>query len=226
LDVTEATGLKDLPSAKGFAAQQAIAVLRKHNIQIAPLLKRAGISESDIDNPDRRVSAMAQGMLLECSAEALGDHVFGLHLAQQVNPRELGLLFYVASAAEDVGDALTLAARYCRIVNEAVRLKLVRSPEGMIVEAKFVRLPRHFAWQNTEFLIAGMIKGFGSRGLVRFQSAGSACTTSAEGARPRRVNRFSGGEPERRRSCLTRRHRARRHVSNDDRDRASRGDGE
>ena len=49
-------------------------------------------------------------------------------------------------------------ARYCRIGNEAVRLKLIRSPEGMIVETKFVGLPRHFAWQNTEFTIAATIK--------------------------------------------------------------------
>jgi hypothetical protein len=73
---------------------------------------------------------LAQGKLLEYAAEALGDHLFGLHLAQQANPREVGLLFYVASAADDIGDALALLARYCRIVNEAVRLKLIRSPEG------------------------------------------------------------------------------------------------
>jgi hypothetical protein len=35
-------------------------------------------------------------------AEAIGDNEFGLHLAEQVNPREAGLLFYVASAAEQV----------------------------------------------------------------------------------------------------------------------------
>jgi hypothetical protein len=42
------------------------------------------------------------------------------------------LLFYVSSAANDIGDALALAKRYCRIVNEALRPKLIRSPEGMI----------------------------------------------------------------------------------------------
>jgi hypothetical protein len=51
-----------------------------------------------------------------------------LHLVQKANPREAGLLFYVASAAEDIGDALALVARYCRVVNEAVRLKLIRRP--------------------------------------------------------------------------------------------------
>ena len=122
------------------------------------LLKRAGVAEGDIDNRQRRISALAQGKLLEYAAEALSDNEFGLHLAEHANPREVGLLFYVASAAEDIGEALTLAARYGRIVNEAVRLKLIRSPEGMIVETKFVGLPRHFAWQNTEFVIAATIK--------------------------------------------------------------------
>jgi hypothetical protein len=149
LNVTKETGRQILPTATGFAARQAIAVLRQHNVPIAPLLNRVGVSEDDIDNRHRRISALAQGKLLEYAGEALGDHVFGLHLAQQVNPREVGLLFYVASAADDIGDALALVARYCRIVNEAVRLKLVRSSEGVIAQSKFVGLPRHFAWQNT-----------------------------------------------------------------------------
>jgi len=106
--VTEETSRIALPSATGFAARQAIAVLRKNNIPVTPLLKRAGISEYDIDNREGRISALAQGKLLEYAAEALGDNEFGLHLAEQANPREAGLLFYVASAAEHVGDALAV----------------------------------------------------------------------------------------------------------------------
>ena len=113
--MTEGTGRELLPSATGFAARQAIAVLRERNFPIASLMTRAGISEDDIDNRQARISALAQGKLLEYAAEALGDSEFGLHLAEQTNPREAGLLFYVASAAEHVGDALALTARYCRI---------------------------------------------------------------------------------------------------------------
>jgi hypothetical protein len=107
MTVTEARPGHFLPSATGFAAPQAIAVLRKHNVPIVSLLNRAGISEGDIDNRQRRISALAEGKLLEYVAEALGDSEFGLHLAEQADPRETGLLFYVASAAEHVGDALT-----------------------------------------------------------------------------------------------------------------------
>ncbi|HZZ25169.1 MAG TPA: AraC family transcriptional regulator ligand-binding domain-containing protein [Roseiarcus sp.] len=198
--MTEETGRQILPSATGFAARQAIAVLRKHNLPIAPLLNRAGVSEDDIDNRQRRISALAQGKLLEYAGEALGDDVFGLHLAQQANPREVGLLFYVASAADDIGDALALTARYSRIVNEAARLKLIRSPEGVIAQTKFVGLPRHFAWQNTEFTIAALIKGFAGNGRPRLSAnAGDVHPCAQLGVArvrtllrlPRRVQRVS-----------------------------------
>jgi AraC-like DNA-binding protein len=123
------------------------------------LLRRVGLSEHDFDNRQRRISAAAQGKLLEYAAEAMDDSAFGLHLAQQSNPREAGLLFYVASAAKTIGEALTLYGRYCRIVNEAVRPKGTRSPEGVRVQLHFVGLPSHLARQNVEFMIAASIKG-------------------------------------------------------------------
>src|SRR5271156_4462928 len=129
--MTEETSRPVLPSATGFAARQAIALPRKRNLPIAPLLKRAGVSEGDFDNRQRRIAAMTQGKLLEYAAEALGDSEFGLHLAEQANPREAGLLYYVASAAEHVEDALALTARYCLISNEAERLSVNRSSENM-----------------------------------------------------------------------------------------------
>ena len=80
-----------LPTATGFAARQAIAVLRKRNIEVAPLLQHVGLSERDLDNRQGRISANAQAKLLECAAEALDDCAFGLHLAQQANLREAGI---------------------------------------------------------------------------------------------------------------------------------------
>jgi AraC-like DNA-binding protein len=148
-----------LPTATGFAARQAIAVLRKRNIELAPLLRRVGLSERDLDNRQGRISANAQAKLLECAADALGDSAFGLHLAQQANLREAGLLFYVTSAARTIGETLPLYERYCRIVNEAVRVKPLRIQNGVIVEINFVGLSRHHFRQNVEFVLAANLKG-------------------------------------------------------------------
>jgi AraC-like DNA-binding protein len=152
-----------LPTVTGFAARQAISALRKHNIAPAPLLLRAGLSEHDIaagdSNPlHHRVPAVGQAKFLDYAAEAMDDSAFGLHLAEQADPRDAGILFYVVSSAQSLGEALTLFGRYVRIVNEAVRLKLIQKPEGVDVEVEFIGVPRHNVRHNAEFGIAVILK--------------------------------------------------------------------
>jgi hypothetical protein len=146
-----------------FAARQAIAALQKRNIPTAPLLQRAGLSEHDFATGDRnplhhRVSAVGQAKFLDYAAETMDDSAFGLHLAEQADPRDAGILFYVVSSAQSLDEALTLFGRYVRIVNEAVRLKLMRKPEGVDVEVEFIGVPRHNVRHNAEFGIAIILK--------------------------------------------------------------------
>jgi hypothetical protein len=99
-----------LPTVTGFAAKQVIAALRKRGIATAPLLHRAGLWEHEFEAggggpDDHRVSAEAQAKLLDYAADALGDSAFGLHLAEQSDPRDAGIFFYVASGAENFGEA-------------------------------------------------------------------------------------------------------------------------
>ena len=157
IDVTEAAQ-QPLPTVTGYATRCAAVALRKHNIPIEPLLERAGISRHAFDGRQRRISAAAQSAFLECAAEAQGDGAFGLHLAEAANPREAGLLFYVASAAKNLSEALGLVERYSRIVNEAVRLRQRRAPDGVVVEFNFVGLSRHRARQNVEFGVTVIVK--------------------------------------------------------------------
>ena len=164
--MAEETTRQVLPTATGFAAKEAIAVLRKHHVAIAPLLRRAGLSEHELAQAEydgsptsHRVSAVAQVKFLDYAAEAMNDSTFGLHVVEQADPHDAGIYFYLVSAAKDIGEALALYARYFRIVNEAARLKLTRKPNGVAVEIEFVGLPRHFAQQTAEFGMAALLKG-------------------------------------------------------------------
>jgi AraC-like DNA-binding protein len=156
--MTEERPPQVLPTATGFAAREALAMLRKHNIATAPLLHRAGLSEHGLARAGdesagvaQRVSAIGQCKFLDYAAEAMDDSAFGLHLAVQVDPRDVGLHFYVGSVGHDVGEALALYVRYSRIVNEAFRLKLTRGSDHLALEMEFVGLPRYVARHNTEF---------------------------------------------------------------------------
>jgi AraC-like DNA-binding protein len=160
--VTEDASWHGLPTTMGFAAKQAIDALRRRNVATAPVLRAAGISERDLAESDplhHRISAAGQSRLLDCAAEAIEDAAFGLHLAEQADPRNAGIFFYVASAAENLGEAMALLARYCRIANEAVRVKLTASHEGLVVEIGYVGLRRPLGRQWSEFLMAVILRG-------------------------------------------------------------------
>ena len=156
--MSQAANEPTLPTVTGFAARKLLAVLHQRNVALAPLLKRADLTTHDLTDRQHRITAAAQSRLLEVASETLKDDALGFHLATQSNPREAGLLFYIASAAKTVGGALALFERYFRIVNEAVRLKLTRVPDGAILQVGFVGLSRYHAQQNAEFGIAVILK--------------------------------------------------------------------
>jgi AraC-like DNA-binding protein len=161
LDGTEVADIafkSRLPTVTGFAVREAITALQQRGIPTASLLLRTGLPTSQSNSSGRRISASAQSTFLELASKALNDRAFGLHLAQRTNPRVAGLLFFVSSAAADIGEAITLIARYLRIINEAVRLKVSRTTEGARLEFDFFALRRHSAQQNAEFGIALLIK--------------------------------------------------------------------
>ena len=161
VDVIKDATSQGLPTTMGFAAKQAIDALRRRNVATAPVLRKAGVSEHDLvaSGPlNHRISAVGQSRLLDCAAEAIDDTAFGLHLAEQADPRNAGIVFYAMSAAENLGEALALFDRYSRIVNEAGRLKLTASPRGLIVEIGFVGLPRPLGRQGAEFLMAVIVR--------------------------------------------------------------------
>ena len=159
--MTEDASSHGLPTTMGFAAKQAIDALRRRNVATGPVLRAAGISERDLAESSplhHRISAAGQSRLLDCAAEAIEDTAFGLHLAEQTDPRNAGIIFYAMSAAENLGEALALLDRYSRIANEAARMKRTATPDGLVAEIGFVGLPRPLGRQGAEFLMAVIVR--------------------------------------------------------------------
>ena len=110
-DVRRAMHAPTLPTVTGFAARQLTALLRERNVALAPLLQGAGLTKDDVFQRTDRISAAAQSKLLELASDALEDDALGLHLAMRANTRDAGLIFYVASAAKSIGEALAMLER-------------------------------------------------------------------------------------------------------------------
>ena len=67
---------------------------------------------------------MKHAALLDIGAHETGDDLFGLHIAAQVDPRDLGALGYIGLSSRTLGDALLNLERYMATFTEAFRFKL------------------------------------------------------------------------------------------------------
>jgi hypothetical protein len=74
------------PDALGVAARLAAGRLREAGIVLEPLLRSAGLSVSQIDRKDMRLSVPGQIRFLELAANALKDPLLGFRLARTASP--------------------------------------------------------------------------------------------------------------------------------------------
>jgi AraC-like DNA-binding protein len=114
---------KQFPRTVGILARLAYGRLCAAGIATEPLLKRAGLTLEEIGDAQRRLPVPSQMRFIELAARALGDDLLGVHLAQSVELREIGPLYYLFASSENLVDAFASGARYSSIFNEAIALE-------------------------------------------------------------------------------------------------------
>jgi hypothetical protein len=119
----------------------ACARARAAGVDLPPLLRRIGLTARDIENESVPLRVTSQIKCLNLMAEALGDRLLGFHVAQGMDLRRGGLLYYVAASSEVLGDALHRIARYSSMVNEGVKLEAETGEKLRIVFA-YAGVPR------------------------------------------------------------------------------------
>src|SRR5262245_47511010 len=122
-------------------ARLVIARLKSAGVPVAPLLKRAGLTPELIAEPEGRLSARSQITLLDEAAIALKDDRIGFTLARDLDPREIGLLYYVMASSQTLGEALKRLARYSKVTNEALEFGY-REGKRLIVSLSYSGVPR------------------------------------------------------------------------------------
>ncbi len=149
--------LKKVPTASGGIARAAYTWALRGNLAVEPLLHRAGLTVPQMKNSRARIGVKNQIRFIDLVARELDDEFFGFRLAQKIDLRELGLLYYVLASSETLGDALRRAARYSTILNEGVHIKYRHGQFVSIVFDYFgvARLPdRH----QIEFFVTILLR--------------------------------------------------------------------
>lgn len=126
-------------------------------IDPAPLLHRAGIASAKVDDPNAWLAADRQVRFLNLAADALQDDLLGFHLAQEFDPRQAELLYFVLASSEILGDALTRAERYSSIANESVVLTCL-SGATVGIRFNYVGVSRHVDRHQMEFWMTAMVR--------------------------------------------------------------------
>jgi AraC-like DNA-binding protein len=149
--------LASQPDALGVATRLATGRLREAGIVVEPLLRRAGLSVGQIDQPNTRIGVASQIRFLELAAKALKDPLLGFRLARDGDLRQMGLLYYAAASSQTLGEALDRAQRYSSIVNAGVVLKCFEAG-NFIIALRYAGVARHHDRQQMEFLVTVVIR--------------------------------------------------------------------
>ena len=145
------------PSAEGAMTRLAVTFAQEKGADVDTLLRKAGLSRTQIEDPHVRISVRSQVVFLDLVAKALGDDLLGFHLSQNFDLRMIGLLYYVLASSETLGEAFGRVARYSSIVNEGFRVT-VREGNQIYVVLESVGIPRRFNRHQIEFSFATLIR--------------------------------------------------------------------
>jgi len=106
-----------MPSAD---ARSFLAALERLHFDRAVLLKASGIAESDLADPDARISCVAIGAMVDAAQRIRFIPNIGLALARATPIGTYGLFDYLVLTSDTVGGAVRQIARYTHLVGNPV----------------------------------------------------------------------------------------------------------
>jgi Arabinose-binding domain of AraC transcription regulator, N-term len=146
-----------IPTATGGIARAAYARASEARLEVGPLLKSSNLTPHQIKNSGFRMPVRSQIRFLNVVADELPDPFLGIHLAERIDLREMGLLYYVIASSETLGDALRRLARYSSINNEGIRITCHES-KGVTVKFDCVGVARLSDRHQIEFFVVTLLR--------------------------------------------------------------------
>jgi len=115
----------------------------RHGMDRASLMRAAGLSAEDVNDPDSRVRTASMLKLWREVIDGQDDPVLGLHVGNSLAAKQLGLVGYVMYHSDTLEEALNRFARYGRIMSDAIQFDIADTEEHEV-----------FIWQAHPSLVA------------------------------------------------------------------------
>ena len=148
---------RPFPTAAGGIARAAYGLLTRAGVDPRPLLQISNLTVQEAKDSKIRIPVRAQIKFLNSVADALQDEFLGIRLAESVDLRELGLLYYVLASSETLGDALKRLARYSTIHNEGIQITY-REHKGLKLKFQYVGVARLRDRHQIEFFLTILLR--------------------------------------------------------------------
>jgi AraC-like DNA-binding protein len=153
------SNLDAAPTALGTMTRLACGRAEQEGIDVELLLRKAGLTQQQIDDNSTRLDTKSQIKFLDLAATALKDELLGFHLAQSCDLRLMGLLYYVLASSETLEEALRQGTRYSAIVNEGIAPKY-RDAGDVSIRLEYVGISRHSDRHQIESAMVTLVRTF------------------------------------------------------------------
>jgi AraC-like DNA-binding protein len=143
---------------RGIAARETLRYLERNSVDAEPLLSAAGLSRAQLAEDPGGISVVSQHRFLELAASETNDSLLGLHVAAELDMRDIGILFYLAAASATVANALAHVVQYAATTNEEIRLEISRQGEETVLTFHHVLEARDPRRQHSELIALAFIR--------------------------------------------------------------------
>ena len=143
---------------RGVAASETLRYLDKNGVDVEAILSKAQLSRSQLSQDSGGISVASQHRFLEFAAAETNDSLLGLHVAAEMDLRDVGILFYLAAASATVVEALEHLARYAGTANEALHLEITQRQRETVVTLRPISGHDEPRRQFSEFIALAVIR--------------------------------------------------------------------
>jgi AraC-like DNA-binding protein len=133
--------------------------LRRRRLAVDKLLKEVGLEKADLSNPENRLPQTTVFHLMERAASLAGDASYGLRLGASVDPRDRGLLGFVALNSPTLIDAMTNIRRFYKVGREGHDCEIERFGPQVAFRFRVADSALRGLRHTSEYLAATVVRG-------------------------------------------------------------------